>query len=152
MSDQLRIRPATAADYDAIANVVDAWWQRPVTAAVPRLFLDHFAGTSLIAERDSRLIGFLVGFLSPHEPNTAYIHFVGVNPRHRGKGLARDLYDRFITLARAADRQVVKAITSPGNQGSVAFHRALGFTVVGPVRDYNGPGRDMMTFELSLSS
>jgi hypothetical protein len=27
---------------------------------------------------------------------------------------------------------------------------ALGFTVGGPVRDDNGAGRDMMTFELNL--
>ena len=39
---------------------------------------------------------------------------------------------------------------SPGNHGSIRFHAALGFTVGGPVRDYNGPGRDMATFELNL--
>jgi RimJ/RimL family protein N-acetyltransferase len=45
---------------------------------------------------------------------------------------------------------VVRAITSPGNHGSIRFHAALGFTVAGPVPGYNGPGRDMMTFELHL--
>ena len=44
----------------------------------------------------------------------------------------------------------MRAITSPGNHGSIRFHSALGFTVSGPVRDYNGPGRDMVTFELNL--
>jgi hypothetical protein len=43
------LRPARPADYDAIAAVVDDWWGRPVLSSIPRLFLDHFHRTSLIA-------------------------------------------------------------------------------------------------------
>jgi ribosomal protein S18 acetylase RimI-like enzyme len=146
----LMVRPASPADYDAIVAVADPWWGRPVTAALPRLFLDHFAGSSLVAEDDGDLVGFLVGFMSPGEPAEAYIHFAGVHPGYRGTGLARRLYEQFLTAARADGRRVVRAITSPANDGSIRFHRAMGFTAGGPVRDYNGPGRDMVTFELTL--
>ena len=37
-------------DYDQIINVVDEWWGRDVGSGLPRLFLDHFWATSLIAE------------------------------------------------------------------------------------------------------
>ncbi len=146
------IRPARAADYDAIAAVVDDWWGRPVLPALPRLFLDHFHHTSLVAESDDApdLAGFLVGLLSPSRPDEAYIHFVGVRPDARGSGLARGLYDRFFTLAREHDRRVVRAVTSPANRASIAFHRRLGFAVDGPVADYNGPGRDLVTFTRDL--
>ncbi|WP_040815961.1 GNAT family N-acetyltransferase [Nocardia concava] len=144
------IRPAVPADYDAVSGVVDDWWGRSVVAALPRLFLDHFAKTSLVAEQSDRLVGFLIGFFVPDDPVRAYIHFVGVRPDHRGTGLGRELYDRFIAAAKADGRTVITAITSPGNRGSIAFHRTLGFTVNGPVVDYNGPGRDMITFELRL--
>ncbi len=70
-------------DYDAIAWAVDDWWERPVQSLLPRLFLDHFHATSLVAEEDSHLTGFLVGFVSPSEPELAYIHFVGVSPANR---------------------------------------------------------------------
>lgn len=141
------IRPARAADYDAIAAVVDDWWGRPVLPYLPRLFLDHFHRTSLIAEAPDGLNGFLVGIVSPSELDQAYIHFVGVRPRARDQGLARTLYDRFFRIARSHDRYVVKAITSPVNHASIAFHQRLGFRVAGPVRDYNGPGQDLITFE-----
>lgn len=144
------IRPARAADYDAIAAVVDDWWGRPVLQGLPRLFLDHFHRTSLVAESPDGLRGFLVGIVSPSEPDEAYIHFAGVHPDARSHGLARALYDRFFQIARDHDRHVVKAITSPVNQGSIAFHRRLGFTVRGPVPGYNGPGQDFMTFERAL--
>ena len=87
-------RPARPGDYDAIAAVIDAWWGRPLLAALPRLFLDHFHDTSLVIDGPGGLVAFLIGILSPSEPERAYIHFVGVSPRLRGNGLARSLYER----------------------------------------------------------
>lgn len=145
------MRPATSGDYDAVVGVVDAWWGRPVSSSLPRLFFDHFAATSLVAECDGELAGFLVGFLSPDHRDEAYVHFAGVHPDLRGSGVARRLYRRFIDGARLDGRTVIRAITSPGNTDSIAFHEAMGFEVGEPVRGYNGPGRDMVTFVLSLS-
>ncbi|MFC4910109.1 GNAT family N-acetyltransferase [Actinomadura gamaensis] len=129
---------------------MDDWWGRPIAAVLPRLFLDHFHRTSLVAEDGDGLAGFVIGFLSPSEPDDAYIHFVGVAPRLRGGGLARSLYRRFFELAASEGRTRVKAITSPANRGSIAFHTALGFAVAGPVPDYDGPGVDRVVFERPL--
>jgi ribosomal protein S18 acetylase RimI-like enzyme len=153
------LRAARADDYDAIAAVVDAWWERPVLKILPRLFLDHFHPTSLIVEAaghgaDSvpELRGFLIGFPSVGEPDQAYIHFVGVSPSSRGEGLGRTLYESFFSLARGWGRTTVRSITSPFNHGSIAFHRAMRFTVTGPVIDYNGPGTEYMTFERRIDT
>ncbi|MEV4554618.1 GNAT family N-acetyltransferase [Nonomuraea wenchangensis] len=146
------LRPATPGDYDAIAAVVDTWWGRPILPSLPRLFLDHFHRTSLIASTGAgELAGFLVGFPSPSAEDEAYIHFVGVSPAARGTGLGRRLYEAFFGIAREHGRQVVKAITSPVNEGSIAFHRRMGFTVRGPHAAYNGPGTTLITFERTLS-
>lgn len=144
------LRPARADDYDDIAAVLDDWWGRPILPSLPRLFLDHFHRTSLVTEGPQGLSGFLVGILSPSERDQAYIHFVGVHPQARNNGLARTLYDQFFQIARNHDRRIVKAITSPVNQASIAFHRRLGFTVTGPVSNYHGPGRDLIVFERSI--
>jgi len=144
------LRPARAADYDAIAAVLDDWWRRPILSLLPRLFLDHFHRTSLVAEGPQGLSGFLVGILSPSEREQAYIHFVGVHPQARNNGLARTLYNQFFQIARSRDRRIVKAITSPANGASIAFHRRLGFTVTGPVSDYDGPGQDLIVFKRSI--
>ncbi len=147
-----RFRAAEPADYDRIVAVLDDWWEREIRTGLPRLFLNHFHRTSIIAERDGDLAGFLIGFLSPAAPDTAYIHFAGVSPRCRGTGLGRDLYERFFGIARAGQRPVVRAITSPVNHGSIAFHMAMGFTVTGPVHDYDGPSVDRILFERRLGS
>jgi len=143
----LQFRTATAADYNQIIAVVDDWWGRPIRTALPRVFLDHFHATSTIAETSAGdgergLAGFLIGFLSPSEPDAAYIHFVGVHPGLRGHGLARTLYQRFFALAAADGRSVITAITAARNARSIAFHTAMGFTVSPPIPNYDGPGYD----------
>ena len=150
MNRDIQLRTAAAADYDRIIAVVDDWWGRPIRHALPRLFLDHFHATSTVAETGGELAGFLVGFLSPSLPDAAYIHLVGVNPRSRGNGLARRLYDRFFDLAAADGRRVIRAITAPRNAASIAFHTAMGFTVTAPIPDYDGESSPKVIFERYL--
>ena len=143
-------RPARPADYDVIAAAVDGWWGRPILAALPRLFLDHFHRTSLVIDEPAGLVAFLAGILSPAEPDQAYIHFVGVAPGARRRGLARLLYTEFFAMARAGGGSTVSAVTAPVNTGSISFHCAMGFAVTGPVPGYNGPGHDLMVFTRAL--
>ncbi|MFC0042286.1 GNAT family N-acetyltransferase [Actinomadura rayongensis] len=144
------IRAATPDDHARIVAVMDDWWGRTIHTLLPRLFLDHFHRSSLVAERDGRLAGFLVGLLSPSVPGLAYIHFVGVSPAARGEGLGRELYERFFALARRDGRERVRCITSPQNTASIAFHTAMGFTVTAPIDDYDGPGVARVVFDRPL--
>jgi predicted GNAT superfamily acetyltransferase len=124
------LRNAQASDHERVIAVVDAWWGRNVADMLPKLFFKHFENTSFIAEQHGQLTGFLIGFLSQSRTNEAYIHFVGVHPEQRKHGLARTLYERFFEVARDASRSTVGCVTSPYNQRSIAFHRALGFEIV----------------------
>jgi predicted GNAT superfamily acetyltransferase len=54
---------------------------------------------------------------------------VGSDPNRRRRGLGRALYEHFFDDARRVGASRVVAITWPGNRASIAFHRALGFTV-----------------------
>jgi GNAT superfamily N-acetyltransferase len=156
-------RRPTDADYPAVIALVDEWWGgRRMRALLPRLWFTHFRGTSWIVESaDGRLLGFLVGFVSPDDPAEAYVHMVGTNPNHRKHGVGRALYERFFGDARASGVRRVSAVTWPGNQISVRFHTAMGFrpddgpgtqrlygTVAYP--DYDGEGEDRVRFVRDL--
>ena len=108
-----------------------------MAAMLPKLFFVHFRDTSFVAEEDGRLVGFLCGFRSQTHDDEAYIHFVGVDPAQRGSGLGGELYERF--FAAVAPR-IMRAVTSPVNERSVAFHEALGFEVERVDDDYDGRG------------
>jgi ribosomal protein S18 acetylase RimI-like enzyme len=127
-------RPAEA-DYLRIVRVVDDWWGRSLSSLLPRLWLQHFTGTSWLAEQpDGRIAGFLIGFLSPDHADMAYCHMIATSPSLRRHGVGAALYEHFISDARADGRTILQAVTWPGNYASLAFHRSLGFEIV------EGPG------------
>ena len=144
----LEIRHANPSDYGRVIGRVNAWWGgRDMAPMLPKLFFLHFEGTSFVADgEDGQLAAFLIGFLSQSDPTEAYVHFVGIAPEHRGEGLGRALYQRFFDTAREHGRTTVRCVTSPGNEPSVAFHKAMGFEVERVAEDYDGPGEDRVLF------
>jgi predicted GNAT superfamily acetyltransferase len=162
VTTEARIRPLRPSDFAPVIAVIDEWWGgRTMAPMLPRLFFDHFTDTSFAADRDGALAGFLVGFVSQSQPGTAYIHFVGVDPGERGHGVGRRLYGTFFDAVRARGCTRVRAVTSPVNTGSVAFHRQMGFRLEpgdvqvhgNPVTaGYDGPGQDRVRFVRDLPS
>ena len=151
-----QIRAIRPQDYWPVISVIDDWWNgRHMADKLPRLFFEHFADTSFAAERHGELAGFLVGFISQSRPGEAYIHFVGVHPDERGRGLGRQLYEHFLAVARAQGCELVRAITAPVNQGSIRFHRQMGFDIepgdteingIPVTSGYDGDGHDRVRF------
>lgn len=144
----LEIRHANPSDYGRVIQHVNAWWGgRDMAPMLPKLFFLHFEGTSFVAEDDEgKLVAFLIGFLSQSDDEEAYIHFVGVAPEQRGSGIGRELYERFFAAVAARGRSRVRCVTSPVNEGSVAFHESLGFLAGTVAKDYDGPGEDRVPF------
>lgn len=151
-----RLRPVEPDDYPPIIAVIDSWWGgRHMADMLPKLFFVHFRDTSFIADENGERLGFLIGFISQSCPNEAYIHFVGVHPDHRKRGIGEALYTRFFEAARARGCDTVRCVTSPVNKGSIAFHTRMGFTpepgdteIDGiPVNaNYDGQGEDRVCF------
>ncbi|MEU7169796.1 GNAT family N-acetyltransferase [Streptomyces morookaense] len=161
------LRQARACDHGTIVTCVQQWWgdsrtatqARELSLLLPKLFLQFFSGTSLVLEDEAGIRAFLVGFHAADNDEEAYIHFVGVDPKLRGQGAARRLYTAFFQRAAEAGRTEVRAITSPGNTGSIAFHRAMGFTLESgdqvvdglPLHsNYDGPGQDRVCFHKKI--
>jgi ribosomal protein S18 acetylase RimI-like enzyme len=148
----ITFRRPTEADYPAISRVIDDWWGgRSMSVLLPRLWLQHFTGTSWLAETaDGRLAGFLIGFMSPDHPDVAYSHMIATDVNLRKHGLGRALYERFFEDARVGRRTSVKAVTWPANRVSLAFHRALGFEIQegpGTQNLYGAPAQPGYDFE-----
>jgi N-acetyltransferase len=128
--------------------VVDEWWGRPLGNLIPRPFFTEFGNTSFVVDCDAELVAFLVGFLSQSNLDDAYVHAVAVAPAWRSHGLARLLYSRFLEVAEDNGRRRVRAITSPVNASSIAFHRRLGFAVRMPTESEGDDGRVQFVLEI----
>ena len=154
---ETKLRTLRPEDYDFVIARINGWWGgRNLAPGLPRLFFDHFAGTSLAAEdAGGKIVAFLVGFISPQRRDEAYIHYAGVDPEYQRAGLGRRMYTAFFRTALDHGRTVVRCQTSPVNRDSIAFHQKMGFDLVDspdreegvPVhRNSNGQGDDKVLF------
>lgn len=156
MPKDITIRKAKPSDHADVIAALQSWWGgRDLTAMLPKLFLNHFYDTSFMIEQKGQMIGFLIGFMSPALENEAYVHFMGIQPDFRNKGLGKTVYEHFFELCRSQNRKVIRACTSPVNKDSVVFHEKIGFRVesgddeidgIPVTRDYNRPGDHKVRF------
>ena len=145
----LTTRPLGKADFDEIVVVIDKWWGGPTSALAHPIFFHELGKLARVAvDEDDDLCGFLFGFVCPDEP-VGYVHLVGIHPDHRRRGVGRVLYEAFEADCVAAGCRALKAITTLGNEGSVRFHEALGWSCT-QVDDYAGPDRPRYVFTRAL--
>lgn len=133
-------REASAADADAIADLLTASWQEVYAALLPAELLrdrlpglhramwrDHFAaprpGIVLLAEGEDGLRGFCATWLEAAE---AYVDNLHTRPGQRGGGLGPALLGRAVAalVARGATRAALTIID--GNEGARRFYERLG--------------------------
>ncbi len=152
-ADGLRAEPVPPGAGPALlAEVLDAlpdfWGDRDLRALHHPVWFRQLAGSALVVREDGVLLGYLLGTVTPD--GAAYVHVVACRGRARGRGIGRLLHTAFAAAAARAGAWRVEAVTTPGNAGSLAFHRALGFSAE-LVPGYAGPGADRVLLRRELS-
>ncbi|MEU5978277.1 GNAT family N-acetyltransferase [Streptomyces sp. NPDC047315] len=139
---------ATTDDFHRVlADHPRFWGERDMRSLHLLAMVQEFGPTCLVARAGGEVVGYVFGFTTP--AGTGYVHLVATRDDARGTGLGRRLYGAFAKAAQAQGATALKAITSPANTGSIAFHRSLGFACT-PVPDYDGRGRTMVVFTRAL--
>ena len=151
MSD-IRIEGVRDGDLAEILRNFERFWgdrDLPRYLHHPMFFLE-FGDTAFVARDPGRgeIAGYLLGFVAPS--GDGYIHFVAVRDDSRTLGLGRRLYEAFENAARERGAVALKAITSPENEGSAAFHNRVGFTEMTRIEDYGGGGRTRIVMRKPL--
>lgn len=157
--NNLRVRAMTKADFDTVVQVVDQWWSGPIAVLAHPVFFYELGKHARVVEdiapshgSNGKFVGFLLGFIVPSDDEKAavgYVHLVGVHPDYRRKGVARALYNEFTQSCIGMGCRHLKAITTPGNEGSFRFHQALGWQAHDE-DDYAGPHRRRMVLTKTL--
>ncbi|MGW2650694.1 N-acetyltransferase family protein [Streptomyces sp. NPDC001393] len=123
------------------------WGERDLRSLHLLALVQEFGETCLVARAEDGIHGYVIGFVTP--TGTGYVHLIATRDDARGSGVGRRLYAAFADAAHRHGARRLKAITSLGNTGSIAFHRSLGFETK-VVDDYNGPGQAMVVFHRAL--
>ncbi|TCR20206.1 GNAT family N-acetyltransferase [Streptomyces sp. BK205] len=144
----VRIDRADVSDlHQVLADHARYWGERDLRALHLTALVKEFGSTCLVARAEDGIRGYLFGFVTPDR--TGYVHLIATRDDTRGTGLGRTLYEAFTAAARNQGAVRLKAITTPANTGSLAFHRSLGFQDR-LVEDYDGPDRPRVVFTRDL--
>ncbi|MFB9329286.1 GNAT family N-acetyltransferase [Paenibacillus aurantiacus] len=135
----MRIRLIDPEEAGVIREAAGRWWGGNYDSDMfSKWYIHHFRETCLMAEMDGEMAGFVMGFYSQTEADSAYIRIVMVDPAHRGSGIARALYEAFFERIAVRGRSVVRCVTAPHKANSLAFHAKLGFQIEPQAEERDG--------------
>jgi len=148
------ISACTKRDYDRIVDdLPDFWDGRDMRQLHHPMLVNEFGNSAFVIRDGDAIAGYLFGFILQTAP-VGYVHAIAVRSSARRRHLGRKLFDHFVAFARSRGCTHVKAITTPSNSGSIAFHKSLGMELLGEpnsagvsvVTDYAGRNEPRVVF------
>jgi GNAT superfamily N-acetyltransferase len=144
----------TQQDYNQILGELQDFWDGRETHLLHHpMFVHEFGDAAFVIRDGAKVVAYLFGFVSQVAP-VGYVHLVAVQASARRQGLGQALFNHFIEFARGRGCKEIKAITTPSNAGSIAFHKGCGMELLGHpdaqgvpvVPDYAGPDQPRVVF------
>jgi ribosomal protein S18 acetylase RimI-like enzyme len=129
-----------------VARIADIA-ERAHVATVLVAVVDGVIAGSATLELTERIRPSSTGPLAPDE---AHLRMVGVSPEYRGRGIARQLVNACIDLARAAGKQRLTLDTAPVMVAAQRLYASMGFTPT-PERPMSD-GSVLLGYELRIAT
>ena len=128
----MKLRPATRADADALAQAHAASFAAPWSADEILRFAEDPGGFALIAEEGDETAGFILCRVMAGE---AEVLTLAVRPTFRRRGIALALLEAALGLA-ARTAQAMLLEVAADNPGALALYARAGFRTVGQRAGY----------------
>lgn len=89
------------------------------------MWCEIFSDTSIVAERNGEIVGFISGFFHPNTTGKLFIWQVAVSESERGKGLATKMLYQLLNRTACGTVQYIEATVSPSNKPSQSLFKGL---------------------------
>jgi len=131
---QIRIRPLDEMDISAIVGIDEKIggayrpevWERRIG-----YYLRRDPETSVVAEVDGRVVGFMLGEVRSGEfgleEPTGWIEVLGVDPEHRGRALGRQMAEALLQHFRERGAHSVRTLVDEESEELRSFFSSVGF-------------------------
>ena len=131
---QIRIRPLDEMDISAIVGIDEQIggayrpevWERRIG-----YYLRRDPETSVVAEVDGRVVGFMLGEVRSGEfgleEPTGWIEVLGVDPEHRGRALGRQMAEALLQHFRERGAHSVRTLVDEESEELRSFFSSVGF-------------------------
>jgi L-2,4-diaminobutyric acid acetyltransferase len=85
----------------------------------------HWSSTSVLAEHDGRVVGFISAYVIPERPDTVFVWQVAVAAEARGTGLGGRMLDAVLEREACAHVQHLETTITADNAASWGLFRSL---------------------------
>jgi N-acetylglutamate synthase-like GNAT family acetyltransferase len=135
MKHPIYVRSLEKRDLSTISNIEERvtgtarpqYWEKRIE--ISEAIRPHW--TSLIAEVDNRVVGFLFGRAGELEfglPGTvAWVETIGVDPAYRRRGIAKELVEHFVSSAEDHGIKTIFTLMTNNQTEMQQFFSRLGF-------------------------
>lgn len=89
------------------------------------LLCQHFGDTCIVAEKDGELVGFVLAYVPPRQPDTVFVWQVGVGRRVRKRGVGIALLRHLLALDGCRNVEYLEASVTPSNTPSQNLFRSF---------------------------
>lgn len=85
----------------------------------------NFRGTSVVADRDGDVLGFVAAYRLPSAPKSLFVWQVTVHPDLQGQGVGGRMLDELLTREGCIGVTELQATVTPSNQSSYGLFRGF---------------------------
>ncbi|WP_419771087.1 MAG: diaminobutyrate acetyltransferase [Candidatus Marinarcus sp.] len=119
MEHELHFRKPTKSDLKEIYTLVCKSQVLDVNSEYLYLLqTTHFKNSCCVAVENSKVVGFVSGYIIPDKPNTLFIWQVVVHEKQRGKNLACQIIENILQAKEMVAVEYINTTVSPSNKSS----------------------------------
>jgi len=117
-------RPPVSGDAADLKSLVERCAPlEPNTTYAYLLFCTHFAETCLVAHDSAGMVGAIVGYSPPAQPETVFVWQIAVDGRTRGQGLGGRMLEELARHCQGRGIVHMEATVAPSNTASDRLFR-----------------------------
>ena len=146
MAVAVNVRPFARRNLTRIVEIEQASFGKDAWPA--ELFVEYWRKSPelfLVAKQGRRIAGYSITVTNWRG---AELESLAVDPRYRGRGVARALLDATVAQVRPGS---LRLMVSTANAPALRFYRQYGFVRTRLVKRYYGAGRDAWRMRLNLA-
>lgn len=126
----MHLRKATLDDLKSVHEIESASFNEgSYPLFVLRQFLDISEDYFLVAVKDEKILGYVLGNLS-HKLVQGWILSLGVHPEARGKQIGTALTEKLIALLENNNAMEISLTVHPNNTSAIRIYEALDFEII----------------------
>jgi ribosomal-protein-alanine N-acetyltransferase len=146
-SDSLLIRRFMPRDLEGVLEI-DREVFGGYDPSIFTAFYEYHGGTSLVAESNGRIAGFILGF--KHTPLEGRVFWLAVRPGFQGRGVGRRLLAAIMSIFRRIGAVSATLEVRISNKKAQSLYSLMGFRMTGIYPSYYSDGETAIIMKRSL--